>query len=94
MRRNRFWRIYLTLPLIVSGSHKRAPSKLVLIITKLGPLQAPREIIEKYKGRYDAGPEALRLDRLAKLKSLGLIEPDVSLPLTGSIVLDLTMFGK
>ncbi|WP_460130509.1 arylsulfatase [Pseudomonas sp. H1_D05] len=41
------------------------------------PLQAPAEIVEKYRGRYDAGPEVLRLERLEKLKELGLIEPDV-----------------
>jgi arylsulfatase len=42
-----------------------------------GPLQAPQEIVDKYKGRYDAGPEVLRLERLAKLKELGLIDQDV-----------------
>lgn len=35
------------------------------------PLQAPREIVEKYRGRYDAGPEALRQERLARLKEAG-----------------------
>lgn len=33
--------------------------------------------MEKYKGRYDAGPDALRAERLAKLKELGLIDKDV-----------------
>ncbi|KAK6908688.1 hypothetical protein I204_02022 [Kwoniella mangroviensis CBS 8886] len=42
------------------------------------PLQAPDEEIAKYKGRYDAGPEALRLERLERLKQLGLISKDVS----------------
>ena len=32
-------------------------------------LQAPQEIVEKYRGRYDAGPEALRQERLARLRS-------------------------
>ncbi|WVQ99095.1 hypothetical protein IAU59_006227 [Kwoniella sp. CBS 9459] len=41
------------------------------------PLQAPDEEIAKYKGRYDAGPEALRLERLEKLKKLGLISEDI-----------------
>lgn len=36
------------------------------------PLQAPAETIVKYKGRYDAGPEALRQARLARQKELGL----------------------
>jgi len=40
------------------------------------PLQAPRDLIAKYKGRYDAGPEALREQRMAKQKALGLIPRD------------------
>lgn len=41
------------------------------------PLQAPPEIVAKYKGRYDAGPEALRQARLARQKALGLVPADV-----------------
>lgn len=41
------------------------------------PLQAPRDYIAKYRGRYDTGPDALRDARLAALKRLGLCEPDV-----------------
>ncbi|WP_441293415.1 arylsulfatase [Mycobacterium malmoense] len=41
------------------------------------PLQAPDESIAKYRGRYDAGPDALREKRLAALKRLGLCPPDV-----------------
>ncbi len=41
------------------------------------PLQAPDESIAKYRGRYDAGPDALREERLAALKRLGLCAPDV-----------------
>ena len=41
------------------------------------PLQAPDEVIAKYRGRYDSGPEALRLERLARLKALGLVAQDV-----------------
>lgn len=37
------------------------------------PLQAPKEYIEKYKGVYDEGPDALRLKRLQRLKELGII---------------------
>lgn len=36
------------------------------------PLQAPPEVIAKYKGRYDAGPEALRQARLKRQQELGL----------------------
>ncbi|MET0363102.1 MAG: arylsulfatase [Sphingobium sp.] len=41
------------------------------------PLQAPREDIAKYKGRYDAGFDALRLQRLKRQAQLGLIDPSV-----------------
>lgn len=41
------------------------------------PLQAPKEYIEKYKGVYDDGPDALRLKRLQRLKDLGMIPQDV-----------------
>lgn len=39
------------------------------------PLQAPEESVAKYRGRYDAGPEALRQERLAALRALGLADP-------------------
>ena len=41
------------------------------------PLQAPDELIAKYRGRYDAGPDALRAARLKKLIELGLCSPDI-----------------
>lgn len=41
------------------------------------PLQAPQESIAAYRGRYDAGPDALREERLAALKRLGLCPEDV-----------------
>ncbi len=40
------------------------------------PLQAPPETIARYKGRYDAGYEALRDARLARQKQLGLVPAD------------------
>ena len=40
------------------------------------PLQAPAETIAKYKGRYDAGYEALRAERLERQKALGLVPAD------------------
>ncbi|AUW59368.1 arylsulfatase [Sphingobium sp. SCG-1] len=39
------------------------------------PLQAPKEDIAKYKGRYDAGFEVLRAARLKRQAELGLIDP-------------------
>ncbi|OAA58922.1 arylsulfatase [Niveomyces insectorum RCEF 264] len=40
------------------------------------PLQAPPEYVKKYRGMYDAGPDALRQTRLQRLKDLGMIAPD------------------
>ncbi len=41
------------------------------------PLQAPDDLIAKYKSRYDAGPDVLRVERLEKLKARGLCAQDV-----------------
>lgn len=41
------------------------------------PLQAPKASMDKYRGLYDDGPEALRQRRLARLKELDMIAPDV-----------------
>ena len=40
------------------------------------PMQAPAEEIAKYKGRYDAGYEVLRAERLERQKKLGLVPID------------------
>ncbi len=44
------------------------------------PLQVDRAYREKYRGRYDAGYEALRQQRLESLKKAGLITGDARLP--------------
>ncbi|MFL9998370.1 arylsulfatase [Paraburkholderia sediminicola] len=41
------------------------------------PLQAPAETVEHYRGRYAAGPDALREERLAKQRVLGLLGENV-----------------
>ncbi|KIH93271.1 arylsulfatase [Sporothrix brasiliensis 5110] len=41
------------------------------------PLQAPPELVQKYRGVYNDGPDALRLKRLENLKKLGMIPVDV-----------------
>ncbi|KAG0673775.1 hypothetical protein C6P41_001226 [Kluyveromyces marxianus] len=41
------------------------------------PLQAPPETIEKYKGKYDDGPFALRKRRLQRAKELGILSEEV-----------------
>jgi arylsulfatase len=40
------------------------------------PLQAPKQSIAKFKGRYDAGYEALYAQRFARQKQLGLVPRD------------------
>jgi hypothetical protein len=40
------------------------------------PLQAPADIAAHYRGRYAAGPEALRLERLERVKQFGLAPAD------------------
>ncbi len=42
-----------------------------------GPLAAPSDWIDKYKGRYDKGYDALRTERLARQKELGIVAKDV-----------------
>ncbi|CAK7202845.1 hypothetical protein SEUCBS139899_005572 [Sporothrix eucalyptigena] len=41
------------------------------------PLQAPPDLVKKYRGVYDEGPDALRLKRLENLKKLGMVSQDV-----------------
>lgn len=36
------------------------------------PLQAPQNLIAKYRGRYDSGPEALRTARLQRMQAMAL----------------------
>jgi arylsulfatase A-like enzyme len=43
------------------------------------PLQAPAEDIAKFRGKYKVGWDALRTDRLARQKQIGLIPEPVSL---------------
>ena len=44
------------------------------------PHHAPKEWIEKYKGRFDMGYEAMREQTLARQKNLGIVPPDTELP--------------
>lgn len=50
------------------------------------PLQAPQEVIDKYKGQYSDGPEALRKRRLDALIARGLVPADVEpAPMVGEM---------
>jgi arylsulfatase len=44
------------------------------------PHHAPTEWIERYRGRFDQGYEALREQTLARQKELGIVPPDTELP--------------
>src|SRR5256886_17598242 len=44
------------------------------------PHHAPKEWIEKYKGRFDLGYEAMREQTLARQKELGIVASDTELP--------------
>ncbi|UCE70286.1 MAG: arylsulfatase [Flavobacteriaceae bacterium] len=44
------------------------------------PLQAPKEFIQKYKGKYDSGYDELRQRRFESVKSKGIIPEDAKLP--------------
>lgn len=51
------------------------------------PLQAPQDVIDKYKGKYSDGPEALRQRRLDALIARGLVPADVEpAPMVGEMV--------
>src|SRR5204862_8029670 len=44
------------------------------------PHHAPKNWIDKYKGRFDMGYEAMREQTLAQQKKLGLVSEDTELP--------------
>lgn len=60
---------------IGSGDRDEAPFFAYLSFTSAhNPLHAPREFIEKYRGRFDGGWDKLSRQRLARMKELGLID--------------------
>ncbi|MGZ4380763.1 MAG: arylsulfatase [Gaiellaceae bacterium] len=44
------------------------------------PHQAPREWIDKFKGQFEMGYEAMRVETLARQKELGIVPKDTELP--------------
>lgn len=42
------------------------------------PLQAPKDVIAKYRGRYDKGPTALAAERIKRMEKLGLVAPNTA----------------
>lgn len=63
--------------------HKSAANKPFFIYVAFTaahwPMQAPDEDIAKYKGKYDAGYEAIRRSRFERLRKLGLISENAEL---------------
>ncbi len=61
-----------------------APDKPFLLYYAPGachaPHQAPREWIDKYRGHFDMGYEAMRAQTLARQKQMGLVPADTELP--------------
>ena len=45
-----------------------------------GPLQAPKELVDKYYNKYLAGWDVMRAERLKRLKHLGYVRAEVALP--------------
>jgi arylsulfatase len=41
------------------------------------PLQAPRESIAKYRGRYDSGYDAIHAERIQRMQQMGLLAEDI-----------------
>jgi arylsulfatase A-like enzyme len=60
-----------------------APQRPFLLYLAFGachfPHQVPREYIEKYRGRYDIGWDAVRAERLEKQRELGIVPADTGL---------------
>jgi arylsulfatase len=44
------------------------------------PHQAPRDFIERYRGRFDQGWDRVREERLARQKAMGLVPGDTEMP--------------
>ena len=61
-----------------------APDKPFLLYYAPGachaPHHVPREWIDKFKGQFDMGYEAMREQTLARQKKMGLVPPDTELP--------------
>jgi arylsulfatase len=74
-----------------------APDKPFLLYYAPGachaPHHAPKEWIERFKGRFDSGYEALRHATLAKQKELGIVPADTELPQVNPIGTSATRTG-
>ncbi len=57
------------------------------------PHHVPKEWSDRYRGRFDAGYEAMREQTLARQKELGIVPPDTELPRINPIGMSATRTG-
>lgn len=67
----------------VRGLHTMTPDKPFFLYVSFGATHAPhhvsKEWIEKYKGKFDKGWDAVREETLAKMKAKGIVPPETEL---------------
>jgi arylsulfatase len=67
----------------ICGHHAKTPDKPFFLYTAFTaphwPLHAPAETIAKYRGKYRGGWDPVRKARFARLKKLGIINPEWTL---------------
>ncbi|MGB3715574.1 MAG: arylsulfatase [Candidatus Promineifilaceae bacterium] len=65
------------------GLHVMTPDKPFFLYTSFGathaPHHAPKEYIDKYKGKFDKGWDAVREETLANMKAKGIVPQDTEL---------------
>jgi arylsulfatase len=65
----------------VSEADRESPFFLYVAFTSPHwPLQAPEEVVAKYRGKYDGGWDKLRETRRQRMIDLGIIKPEWKLP--------------
>ena len=68
----------------IRGAKAIAPEKPFVLYYAPGachaPHHAPKSWIDKYKGRFDQGYEALREETLARQKAMSIVPPDTEVP--------------
>jgi arylsulfatase len=63
--------------------HELTPDKPALLYFSTGgahaPLQAPRDWIDKFRGKFDSGWDAMRVETLKRQKAMGIVPKDTAL---------------
>ena len=67
----------------IQGLHAMTPDKPFFLYTSFGATHAPhhvsKEYIDKYKGKFDKGWDAVRAETLANMKAKGIVPEDTEL---------------